>query len=163
MNLASGVIAIFLLVGCGEAFTASGLSTDLAVDGGALVEVDARDEADAAPEGAVVAAGGSGSEDAGAGGRVSSGGAGAGGVLGAGGESAGGAGAGGAPEVPEPPCCADADCPASIPFCSPWGTCYQGGDPYACNYDFHCESYCYHCRIGMQGGTCNDQKSCDCV
>lgn len=62
--------------------------------------------------------------------------------------------------VPKPPCCVDADCPASIPFCSPWGTCYQGGDPYNCDYDSFCESFCVHCS-GNAAGAC-EEKRCVC-
>jgi hypothetical protein len=62
--------------------------------------------------------------------------------------------------VPEPSCCVDTDCPASIPFCSPWGTCYQGGDPYDCTYDTFCESFCVHCS-GSASGAC-EEKRCVC-
>jgi hypothetical protein len=133
--------SIFVLAGCGDVFTSGG---------SVPVETDAQDEADAGDVG--LSTGGSGS-----GGAPSNGGA-----LGSGGAQAGGApGAGGVPEVPEPPCCVDSDCPASIPFCSPWGTCYQGGDPYTCDYDSLCESFCVHCS-GSAAGAC-EEKRCVCV
>lgn len=69
---------------------------------------------------------------------------------------------GGAPEsgVPEPRCCIDSDCPSDVPFCSPWGTCYQGGDPYNCDYDVFCESFCVHCSGGVAGAC--EEKRCVC-
>lgn len=155
-------LVIFLLVGCGgEAFRSPG-------------EAAARDAGDAAGAGGQedgsVESGGS-PIDAASGGSISSGGSGGSGAADSGGgpaEDAGGVDAAGVP-VPQPPCCVDADCPVSdydrangLNFCTPWGTCGAGGDPYSCNYDFHCASYCYHCA-GMRGGTCNDVKSCDCV
>lgn len=131
----SKFFVIFLLVGCGEAFDSIG-ARDLAAGDGGPIE----SESDAGGE---VSAGGA----AGTGGEPTTGGA-----VGTGGKTAPG----------EPPCCVDTDCPTSLPVCTPWGTCGPGGDPYSCNYDFHCESYCYHC-VGTQGGTCTDEKSCDCV
>jgi hypothetical protein len=147
---------IFLLVGCGEAFTAAETPADLAVDGGLdPIEVDAgeRTGSGGSATGGAVGAGG----EIGSGG-MATGGAGAGGDL----TTGGAVGAGGRPVPGEPPCCTDVDCPTALPVCTPWGTCGPGGDPYSCNYDFHCESYCYHC-VGTQGGTCTAEKSCDCV
>lgn len=59
-----------------------------------------------------------------------------------------------------PRCCIDSDCPSDVPFCSPWGTCYQGGDPYNCDYDSFCESFCVHCS-GSVAGAC-EEKRCVC-
>ena len=165
---------IFLLVGCGEAFTAAEIPADLVVDGGLdPIEADAGSigsggsstggasapSAGGRSSGGAISAGG-----VSAGGEIGLGGAAMGGGIGAGGDSTtgGAAGAGGKPVPGEPPCCTDADCPTALPVCTPWGTCGPGGDPYSCNYDFHCESYCYHC-VGTQGGTCTAEKSCDCV
>ena len=103
-----------------------------------------------------VGSGGAGSETESGGSSVGSGGvttsSSSGGAIGSGGSSSNGAG--GSPLVPPPACCTNADCPATgVPFCSPWGTCYQGGDPYNCDYDNFCESYCVHCS-GKSAGSC---------
>lgn len=149
-----------LLVGCGGAqFEFDAVGTDA----GAAGEVVATGGASGGESsggalsagGVAPSAGGSEGDSGGTTGGTSSG---------TGGTMSGDAGTGGGPSeeagVPQPPCCVDADCPASIPFCSPWGTCYQGGDPYNCDYDALCESFCVHCS-GSAAGAC-EEKRCVC-
>jgi hypothetical protein len=176
-------VLVFLLTGCGgaefDAFGAVPSTTDGRV---------ADSTEDGGTGGALAASGGAPTvgDDAGSGG--SSGGAGAGGrlvgsggALATGGASSDGSASGGvsavdagsdsASKVPPPACCVDADCPSSgVPFCSPWGTCYQGGDPYNCDYDSFCESFCVHCSGSATGacvvtsapGDAHIKKSCVC-
>jgi hypothetical protein len=143
------LVVALLLVGCGgSSFEAPSFNSK-------NVENDA---------GTIVSSGGvAGAEEDAGGGSVSSGGIGAGGTGGDGSggavdagalHEAGGASDSGAHRVPPPACCTDADCPATgAPVCSPWGTCYQGGDPYNCDYDDFCERYCVHCS-GSTAGAC---------
>lgn len=129
------MLVAFVLVGCGgDAFTGFPVSD--------LVETDAGLDAPSTS-----ATGGKSSLDSG-----DSGFGGGGAANGSGGEST---------MASRPPCCVDADCPTSIPFCSPWGTCYQGGDPYNCDYDSFCESFCVHCS-GKSAGAC-EAKRCVCA
>lgn len=146
-----------LLVGCGgEAFDSSGLRgvAEPTVDGGGVevgaggVAIDAGVSAGGASAGGETASAGGAP---GSGGATGTGGVGTGGTVGMGGASAGGDTS---IDVPLPPCCTNADCPASLPFCSPWGTCYQGGNPYNCDYDSFCESFCVHCS-GKTAGACD--------
>lgn len=131
---------VFALVGCGG----SRFETPSFNNSG--VENDAGSGGTTGPgEDTGTGLGGAGGADAGSGGTTG---------------TAGEAAAGGAPEadsgtrqVPSPACCVDSECPASAPFCSPWGTCYQGGDPYNCDYDNFCESFCVHCS-GKAAGAC---------
>lgn len=150
---------IFLLTGCGgEPFGVQWTGAAGATEAGGAAAI----EYDAGAGGAAgsVALGSGGVEDSGitigAGGSVGAGGAeeDAGDAVAAGGAQVAEDGAADSKAtVPPPSCCADADCPASAPFCSPWGTCYQGGDPYNCDYDNFCESFCVHCS-GRTAGAC---------
>jgi len=155
------VLALFLC-GCGAPFTAAPREDSGAVgpdldSGIAMPRSVKRSDAGQVPDGTD----GASETDGGRtpdGSRVASKGSDSGGLSAS--DSGGPVRPDGSATVPKPRCCVDADCPASVPFCSPWGTCYQGGDPYSCDYDIFCESFCVHCS-GSVAGAC-EAKRCVC-